>query len=105
MQTVKTILLIEDEPDILNTNKEFFEMQGYRAIAAENLFSARAKMKRMQIDLIVSDIILPDGSGLDFCREVREHSVVPIIFLSCLSMEQHIIDGLRAGGDDYMTKP
>lgn len=57
------------------------------------------------IDLIILDINLPDGSGLDFCREIRKTSKVPIIFLTANDMEIDIVTGLETGADDYITKP
>ncbi|MDO5398184.1 MAG: response regulator transcription factor [bacterium] len=57
------------------------------------------------IDLIILDINLPDGSGLDFCREIRKTSKVPIIFLTANDMEIDIVTGLESGADDYITKP
>ncbi len=57
------------------------------------------------IELIILDINLPDGSGLDFCRRIRERSKVPIIFLTANDMEIDIVTGLETGADDYITKP
>lgn len=57
------------------------------------------------VDLIILDINLPDGSGLDFCRKIRETSQVPIIFLTANDMEIDIVTGLETGADDYITKP
>ena len=57
------------------------------------------------IDLIILDINLPDGSGLDFCRKIRQTSKVPIIFLTANDMEIDIVTGLETGADDYITKP
>ncbi len=65
---------------------------------AEGLFDG-------SIDLIILDINLPDGSGLDFCRRIRETSRVPIIFLTANDMEIDIVTGLETGADDYITKP
>ena len=57
------------------------------------------------VDLIILDINLPDGSGLDFCRELRQTSSLPIIFLTANDMEIDIVTGLETGADDYITKP
>ena len=57
------------------------------------------------IDLVILDINLPDGSGLDLCREIRKSSRVPIIFLTANDMEIDIVTGLESGADDYITKP
>ncbi len=63
------------------------------------------KLLDSSIDLIILDINLPDGSGLDFCREIRKTSKVPIIFLTANDMEIDIVTGLETGADDYITKP
>ncbi len=63
------------------------------------------KLINNSIDLIILDINLPDGSGLDFCRKIRETSKVPIIFLTANDMELDIVTGLETGADDYITKP
>lgn len=63
------------------------------------------RMLDNNIDLIILDINLPDGSGLDFCRKVRKTSKVPIIFLTANDMEIDIVTGLETGADDYITKP
>ena len=57
------------------------------------------------IDLVILDVNLPDGSGLDLCREIRENSHVPIIFLTANDLEIDIVTGLESGADDYITKP
>jgi DNA-binding response OmpR family regulator len=56
-------------------------------------------------DLILLDVLLPDGSGYDFCREIRKSSLIPVIFLSCMREDGNIITGLDRGGDDYIVKP
>lgn len=63
------------------------------------------KLLDNSIDLIILDINLPDGNGLDFCRKIRETSKVPIIFLTANDMEIDIVTGLETGADDYITKP
>lgn len=63
------------------------------------------KLLDNSIDLIILDINLPDGSGLDFCRKIRKTSKVPIIFLTANDMEIDIVTGLETGADDYITKP
>lgn len=57
------------------------------------------------IDLIILDVNMPDGSGLDFCRRIRQNDDIPIIFLTANDMEIDIVNGLESGGDDYITKP
>jgi len=97
--------MIEDNPAILRTNRMKLELEGYRILAAETLAKGRELMQRERPDLILLDILLPDGNGLDYCRELFGQDGPCILFLSALDTQQDIITGLRAGGDDYMTKP
>ncbi len=100
----QTILLVEDETDILLTNQEYLEMCDYNVITAESIEEAYKKIV-YKPDLIILDIMFADGSGLDFCRDIRNYLTTPILFLSCLNEKDHVIAGLKAGGDDYLTKP
>lgn len=99
------ILLVEDEPEFLSYNAKHLEAEGYRVTGAATLLEARRAILREPPDLVVLDILLPDGSGLDFCRDLRAETGAPVIFLTTLSDQEQIIAGLRAGGDDYLTKP
>lgn len=99
------ILLVEDMEELLEYNRKSLEAEGYRVSAAKNLAEARKLMKQGTPDLAVLDILLPDGSGLDFCRELRESLWIPVLFLTSLDESRQIVEGLEAGGDDYITKP
>lgn len=101
----KGILMIEDNQAILRTNRMMLELEGYPVLTAETLEQGREIMKREQPALILLDILLPDGNGLQYCREFLGHNGPRILFLSALNTPEDIIAGLRAGGDDYMTKP
>jgi len=101
----KLILLIEDNFEIQNTNRRMLELNGYRVETAMDLTQAWQALERMAPDLIVADIMLPDGSGLEFVRQIRERTQTPILFLSALGEKSDIVEGLRAGGDDYLAKP
>lgn len=100
------ILLIEDNRDILYTNRTMLELNGYEVLSAETV-SAGKKICRENgnISLIILDIMLPDGSGLDLCKELKESSDIKILFLSALDTSRDVITGFRAGGDDYLEKP
>lgn len=100
------ILIIEDNKDILYTNRTMLELNGYEVISAETVAAGKKLcLESGNISLIILDIMLPDGSGLDLCRELREHSDVKILFLSALDTNKDVIAGFRAGGDDYLEKP
>lgn len=99
------LLLIEDEADLSKINKEFLEGKGYDVTCAYNLDQARFKLEDQAPDLILLDVMLPDGNGLDFCAEIRKKTNTPIIFLTCKDENESIVKGLLNGGDDYVTKP
>ena len=100
-----TILLVEDNPHIMEINREALIMEDYTVLEAAD---GRACMKQLaahDVDLIVLDIMLPDTDGLTLCRRIKEQYGTPILFLSALGESGQIIEGLRAGGDDYLPKP
>lgn len=99
------ILLVEDEPEFLTFNTRHLEAEGYRVTGAATLLEARRAVQAEAPDLVVLDVLLPDGSGLDFCRDLRADTGVPVIFLTTLGEQEQIVAGLRSGGDDYLTKP
>ena len=99
------ILMIEDNPAILRTNRMELELEGYRVLTAKTLAKGRELVERECPDLVLLDILLPDGNGLDYCRELFGQCAPRILFLSALSAPEDVVAGLRAGGDDYMTKP
>lgn len=103
--TEQTILLVEDEPEIRRLNRSALVRAGYRVHTADTLSRANALLGECAFSLIVLDILLPDGSGLDLCREIRAGMNAPILFLTSLGESEQIVRGLRAGGDDYMVKP
>lgn len=100
-----TILLVEDNPHITRFNTVELKEQGFDVFSADSLQAARNLLLFHPIDLIVLDVMLPDGSGIDFCREYRKNHQVPVLFLTALDSGNDIVEGLRAGGDDYLTKP
>ena len=100
-----TLLLIEDEMDVLEINREYFEGKGYRIVCASTLSQARFQMEEHAPDLILLDVMMPDGSGFNFCTELRQKTNAPIIFLTCRHENENVINGLLKGGDDYVTKP
>lgn len=99
-----TILIIEDDDTIAFGIKSFLLKNNYRVIHGENLEKGKELFKT-DIDLILLDLNLPDGSGFDFCHYVKEIKDIPIIFLTIKDEESTMIKGLDMGGDDYITKP
>lgn len=102
---MKTILLLEDDENLNRGISLRLEKEGYRVLPAFHISQARRLFHENEVSLIISDIILPDGSGLDFGREVRKSSSVYLIFLTALNQEIDIVSGYDIGADDYITKP
>ena len=100
-----TVLMIEDNKSILEINSEALKMEGYEVVTAETLEGARTALATVFPDIIIMDIMMPDGSGLDFCEEIRKTIATPVIFLTCMNETEDVVRGLEKGGDDYITKP
>jgi DNA-binding response OmpR family regulator len=100
-----TILIIEDDYDIRSANRAALELEGYQVMEADTLSKGRQIVEESKPDLIILDILLPDGNGLQYCEELRGKSGICILFLSALNTKSDLLAGLRAGGDDYMSKP
>lgn len=102
---MKQILLIEDDLSLINGLSFAIKKQGYEIDVVQTSLEANEVWAEGKYDLVVLDVSLPDGSGFDICRKIRETSKVPIIFLTAADEETDIIMGLDIGGDDYITKP
>ena len=101
----RKILIVEDDSDLAEGICLSLGNDSFRFVCCGNLASAREAFGEGGFDLLILDINLPDGSGLDFCREVRRKDRVPIVLLTAKDMELDIVTGLECGGDDYITKP
>ncbi len=101
----KLILLVEDNAQILRGNERMLKRRGFDTVTAMTLRETKDCMSTVSPDVIVLDIMLPDGNGLDFMRELREKSNIPILLLTGLTTPEDIVRGLDDGGDDYLTKP
>ena len=99
------ILLLEDDLSLIDGLKYTLEINGYAVDNVRTVKEALMFYNRNTYDLLLLDVTLPDGTGFDICREVRNQSTVPIIFLTASDEEIHIVRGLNMGGDDYVTKP
>lgn len=101
-----SLLIVEDEPAICEILHIQLEREGFDIIEAGSLAAARAALREHSFALIVLDLRLPDGDGLDLCRELRaRNDPVPVLILTARSEEIDKILGLELGADDYMTKP
>jgi two-component system alkaline phosphatase synthesis response regulator PhoP len=100
------ICLIEDEKSLSDLIQMNLEMEGYEVTSIQNgrvAFDLSKKMDSFQ--LIILDVMLPEVSGLDICKEIRKYSAVPILFLSAKGTTEDRIAGLKLGGNDYLSKP
>lgn len=99
------ILLLEDDESLRRGISLKLEKEGYEVLSAGGISEAERLFEENDIVLIISDIAVTDGNGLEFCREVWKKSRVYIIFLTALDQEVDIVNGYDAGADDYITKP
>ena len=105
MQRRRTVLLIEDEPSITEPLAEALGREGFDTQIAGSVAESLELAGRVDPDLVLLDVMLPDGSGFDVCRELRRRSQVPIIMLTARGEEADRIVGLERGADDYVVKP
>lgn len=99
------ILLLEDDLSLVNGLTFAFQKERYDLDIARTISEADSLLSERKYDLLILDVSLPDGSGFEICKKVRQTSKVPIIFLTASDEEINIIMGLDMGGDDYITKP
>jgi DNA-binding response OmpR family regulator len=101
----RTILVVDDEPTILETLAYNLEREGYAVVTAADGAEALTAFRRDRPDLIVLDLMLPELSGTEVCRIIRRESQVPILMLTARDSEIDKVVGLELGADDYVTKP
>src|SRR5687768_9704864 len=99
------ILVVEDEPSILDNVLYSLATEGFDPRGCATAGEAREAMLAETFALVVLDVGLPDAVGFEFCRELRQRSNVPVIFLTARAGEIDRIVGLEIGGDDYVVKP
>ena len=102
---MKRIFFVEDDMSLIHGLSFALRQQGYEVVNARTCLEAETLWQDGSFDLVILDVTLPDGSGFDLCRRLRQNSKVPILFLTAADEETDIIMGLDIGGDDYITKP
>ncbi|GAA0769845.1 response regulator transcription factor [Clostridium subterminale] len=102
---MQRIFLVEDDLSLISGLSFAIKKQGYEIDIARTSLEADTLWADGKYELIILDVSLPDGSGFDICRKIRQTSQVPIMFLTAADEETDIIMGLDIGGDDYITKP
>lgn len=99
------ILLLEDDDSLNHSVSLKLKKEGYLVYSAFTVEEAFVFFQNKNLSLIICDISLPDGNGLDFCSQVRKKSDILFLFLTALDREEDIMAGYRQGADDYVTKP
>lgn len=102
---MNNILLVEDDLNLIDGLEYSIQKNGFHVDVARTVEEALTLYENRKYDLLILDLTLPDGTGFDICKRVRQSSVVPIIFLTASDEEVNVVMGLDMGGDDYITKP
>jgi DNA-binding response OmpR family regulator len=105
MTTMKTILVVDDEPIVRDVVAKYLRHEGFRTVEAAESDTAKALFELESPSLVVLDVMMPGTDGLSFCRWIRARSDTPVILLTALGEEADRIVGLELGADDYLTKP
>ncbi|MEK6278042.1 MAG: response regulator transcription factor [Actinomycetota bacterium] len=103
--SAQRVLVVDDEPQIVRGLKVILRDAGYEVEAAETKEEALNRVSARTPDAMVLDLVLPDGSGVEVCKQVRGWSSLPIVVLSAVGDEREKVRALDAGADDYVTKP
>jgi DNA-binding response OmpR family regulator len=101
---VSTVLLVEDEPEIVGLLGDFLGVEGFGVVSAADPRAAIAALDAHEIACVLLDVMLPGGTGFDVCRRIRERSDVPLLFLSARGEDEDKLRGLALGADDYIVK-
>ena len=98
-------MVLEDDTDLAEGIELSLQNDELNFVICETIAEARKALDHYSFDLLIFDINLPDGNGLEFCRELKKKMQIPIALLTAKSMEMDIVKGLENGADDYITKP
>ncbi|MBA2693584.1 MAG: response regulator transcription factor [Rubrobacter sp.] len=101
----ETILLVDDDAALLEVTSIVLSSEGYRVLTAEDGYEALKEVGRERLDLVVLDVMMPNLSGFEVLKRIREQSDVPVVLLTAKSQSVDKIVGLELGADDYITKP
>lgn len=99
------ILIVEDEESYQDALNIGLSVEGFVVISATNIVEARELLSTAKPDLVLLDVMLPDGSGIDYCRELHDTTRIPVIMVTARSSEIDVVLGLEIGAADYVTKP
>ncbi len=104
MDRKETILVVDDDKEIVELMQDFLEDEGYRVEKAFDAGQALKLLNQVPVDCILLDVMMPGQDGFELCREIRRNNDVPILFLSARNGDMDKIRGLGIGGDDYIVK-
>lgn len=99
------ILVVEDDAELNSVMQRQLEQNGYQVFQTTTGKEAEMILEREEIDLILLDIMLPDENGVELCRRIRKRSFIPVIFVSSTGEREIVVEALKNGGDDFVTKP
>ena len=102
---MKNILLIEDNEIIIKGLKYSLEQEDFEVTPAKSVFEAKQLLNENKYNLIILDVMLPDGNGFELCKFIKEKEKTPVIFLTAKDEEQDIVNGLELEAEDYIIKP
>jgi DNA-binding response OmpR family regulator len=101
----KKILLIDDDADFLKLTSLIFRESGAQAFTARDGLEGMGKLFTLRPDLIILDVMMPGIDGFQICERIRQYSNTPLIMLTALDHDEHMLKGLEAGADDFLSKP
>jgi two-component system KDP operon response regulator KdpE len=99
------ILLVDDDTDLLDVTAYALRREGFNVIVATDGAQAIRRWEQDRPDLVILDVTMPHFSGIEVCQRIRQAGTTPVILLTALNQEEHIVQGFQAGADDYVTKP
>ena len=102
---MKLIYVVEDHQVIREGVRRYLELAGYKVLGFGNLASVRDAFRITRADLLIQDVMLPDGDGFEFVKELRQETDIPVIFMTARVAEEDRIHGFELGADDYISKP
>ena len=105
MNEKRSILIVDDDPDIRNVLNLLLRRDYITAEAADGAAAVEYMRQNPETDLVILDVMMPGRGGIETCEKIREHSNVPILFLTAKSAEEDRITAYRSGGDDFLSKP
>ena len=105
-ESLKKILLVEDDPNFGTVLKEYLSLNGYEVVHAKNGMEGFEKFKKTDYHLCILDVMMPYKDGFTLAKEIREKNTeIPIIFLTAKALKEDVLKGYKVGGDDYLNKP